>query len=132
MILVADDDRVYNRLLCEQLKRHGFQVMAVFDALQAVMFAMKQPFEAILLDISMPGGTGVEVLKRVKASLKTNLTPVIVITCREGDEIRATTESLGVDRFFRKPVEFEELARALDEILSHSAPRGLHVVPRSA
>jgi len=122
MILVADDDRVFSRLLCEQLKRHGFQAVAVFDAIQAVMFAMRQPFEAILLDISMPGGTGMEVLKRVKASMKTNLTPVIVITSKDGDEIRTTTESLGADRFLRKPLEFDELARVLHEILDPKPP----------
>jgi len=122
MILVADDDRVFSRLICERLNRHGFKAMAVFDATQAVVLAMRQPFEAILLDISMPGGTGVEVLKRLKASLKTNLTPVIVITGKEGDEVRSTSESLGADRFLRKPVEFEELARVLHEILDNRPP----------
>ena len=122
MILVADDDRVFSRLLCEQLKRHGFQAVAVFDALQAVTFAMRQPFEAILLDINMPCGTGMEVLKRLKASLKTNFTPVIVITSNDGDEIRSTTESLGADRFLRKPLEFDELARVLHEVLDPRPP----------
>lgn len=122
MILVADDDRVFSRLICERLSRHGFQAMAVFDATQAVVLAMRQPFEAILLDISMPGGTGVEVLKRLKASLKTNLTPVIVITANEGDEVQAIIQSLGAERYLRKPLEFEELASVLHEVLDKRSP----------
>ncbi|MGZ4831684.1 MAG: response regulator [Terriglobales bacterium] len=49
------------------------------DAMQAIMAALRTPPDAILLDVSMPGGTGLQVLRQLKNSVKTNMVPIIVI-----------------------------------------------------
>ena len=79
-ILIADDDRVLVHWLSSHLRVRGFNVTVAFDAMQAGMVAVRTPPAAIILDINMPGGTGFEVLRRLKTSAKTNQVPVVVLS----------------------------------------------------
>src|SRR4029453_12825784 len=67
-LLIADDDRVLTHLLSVRLRALGWKVTIAFDAMQALMFAMRSHPDAILLDIDMPGGTGVEAIRKLKVS----------------------------------------------------------------
>jgi two-component system response regulator MprA len=70
-ILVADDDRTFSKLLCNQLAAAGFEPMVALDGMQALMFSRKDTFSAIVLDISMPGGNGLDALRLLKTSSRT-------------------------------------------------------------
>ena len=72
-ILVADDSRFQVTLLTKALQEKGFEVVAAQDAMQAGMVALRSAPDAIVLDINMPGGSGIEVLKRLRQSTKTSL-----------------------------------------------------------
>lgn len=117
-ILIADDDRVLTLVLGTQLKRAGYQVVIVYDAMQAIMAAMRNPPDAILLDVSMPGGTGLQVLRQLKNSVKTNLVPIIVITGSLEPGMAAKVKSLGADEFMTKPPDVERLLAILKARLS--------------
>lgn len=71
-ILIADDDRIQIMLVTAFLRKAGFTVSSAFDAMQAFTLAIRTTPAAIVLDVNMPGGTGLEVLKRLKNSYKTN------------------------------------------------------------
>ena len=86
-----------------------------FDAMQAVMNAMRQPLDLVLLDINMPGGTGMEVLKRLKNSSKTRRIPVVVITGSTDATLPAQANALGAVQFLTKPVDPEVLLQAVLE-----------------
>jgi len=62
-ILIADDSRFQVQLVSSCLTPRGFSVVSAGDALQTWMMALREKPEAIVLDINMPGGTGIEVLK---------------------------------------------------------------------
>jgi CheY-like chemotaxis protein len=79
-ILLADDDRVLTTLLSGRLRSRGVEVVVAHDAMQALMSAMRSPPDAIVLDIQMPGGTGIEALRKLKTSGKTSSIPVIVLS----------------------------------------------------
>src|SRR3981189_58232 len=80
-ILVADDDRVMSQLICAVVREAGHMPIPAFDAMQTVMFAMHSPAPAlIILDISMPGGTGLEALLKLKRSARTSEIPVVVLS----------------------------------------------------
>ena len=116
-ILVADDDRVVVHLLSALLRAKGHEVVPVFDGMQAIMFALRKPIpDAIILDINMPGGTGVETLKRLKASLITALTPVIVLSGTTDAQMPDKVRALGADAFLHKPVNPEALFAALAKV----------------
>ena len=112
-ILIADDDRVLVQVLSARLKKAGYRVVAVFDAMQAIMVALRNPPDAIVLDVNMPGGTGLQVLRQLKNSVKTNQVPIIVITGSIDPATVATVRSLGADEYLTKPPDFARLEAIL-------------------
>jgi CheY-like chemotaxis protein len=80
------------------------------------MFAMRNEPDVIVVDIQMPGGTGIEALKKLKASMKTAQIPVLVLSgsIEPKDEHQVT--DLGAAAFVRKPVDAEALHTKLLEI----------------
>ena len=72
--------------------------------MQAFMFAMRPPPpDVIILDVNMPGGTGIEAIKRIRASLNTALIPVIILSGATDPQIPEKMKSLGADAFLSKP-----------------------------
>ena len=112
-ILVADDDKVLSAMLCGVLKEAGHICIPAFDSMQAMMNAMRQPLDLVLLDINMPGGTGVEVLKRLKNSSKTKRIPVVIITGSTDAALPEQAKALGAVQFLTKPVDPELLLQAV-------------------
>src|SRR5258708_32324385 len=78
-ILLADDDSVTLETLGAQLRGVGYQVVTAMDAMQAFMVAQRSAPDAVLLDIQMPGGTGLGPPKRLRTSTKTPAIPSIAL-----------------------------------------------------
>ncbi len=116
-ILVADDDKVTLETLGAQLRGAGYQVVTAMDAMQAFMMAQRTGPDALLLDIQMPGGTGLDTLKRLRTSAKTQNIPVIAISALPGAEPGKQALALGAVEFFPKPVDFERLRQSLARLL---------------
>jgi CheY-like chemotaxis protein len=119
-ILVADDSRFHIALLTKALQEKGFEVFTAQDAMQTGMFALRTSPDAIVLDINMPGGSGIEVLKRLKRSKKTQNIPVVVVSGTNDSNIRQVAEGLGVVDFLAKPVDLEQLCSTLLGVLSNA------------
>ena len=116
-ILVADDDRVTLDTLGAQLRGVGYQVLTAMDAMQAFMVAQRSAPDAVLLDIQMPGGTGLDTLKRLRTSTKTQNVPVIAMSALPGAEPKTRALALGAVEFFAKPVDFARLRESLARLL---------------
>ena len=67
-LLIADDDATLCLLLSTELQAKGWKVEVARDAMQTIMYAIRGQPDCIVLDIQMPGGTGIEALKKLKAS----------------------------------------------------------------
>lgn len=119
-ILLADDDKVQTLMLSTLLRGKGYMVAAAYDATYAFMVAMKSPLDAIVLDIQMPGGTGMGVLERLRASSKTMHIPVIVLSSSTDDKTVGAVKALGADEFLPKPVDPEQLLATLARVLGNS------------
>jgi len=120
-ILVADDDRIVVTLLASLLRAKGHEVVPVFDAMQAIMYANRPPAPGvIILDINMPGGTGVEAIKRLKSSNNTALIPVIVISGTTDPQMPAKVKAIGADAFLSKPVDPATLFATLAKVVPGS------------
>ena len=115
-ILVADDDLVLAQLLCSRLSKAKYSVVVSYDALHAFMAAMRLAPAAVILDINMPGGTGFEVLKRLKASRKTQLIPVIVLSGSADPADVQNVIDMGADEFLVSS-DFERLEGALTRLI---------------
>lgn len=105
-------------LICAVVREAGHVPIAAFDAMQALMFAMRAPAPAvIILDINMPGGTGLEALRKLKLSARTAPIPVIVVSGSAELDMPQQVKSLGADEYLSKPLNPEVLTLALQRVL---------------
>ncbi|HEV8608970.1 MAG TPA: response regulator [Thermoanaerobaculia bacterium] len=116
-ILIADDDRVLVTRLAAHLKSFGFEVRVAYDALAASTALFRESPDAIVLDIGMPAGTGMEVLRRLRSSAKATFVPVVVITGNEDPDLEEAARSQGAAEFFRKPIDVDRVREVLYRLL---------------
>ncbi|MDR3766148.1 MAG: response regulator transcription factor [Butyricicoccus sp.] len=106
-ILVAEDEKDLNRLVCKTLERAGYGVDACYDGESALDYAAGATYDCILLDIMMPKLDGHEVLRALRN--KGSATPVIFLTARDSIHDRITGLDLGADDYLVKPFDLDEL-----------------------
>jgi CheY-like chemotaxis protein len=119
-ILVVDDDENLVRALSIRLKAAGYDVVAAMDGMQAVMMTHRRDPDLLILDIRMPGGSGITVMDKLQGSIKTRRIPVIVASAFDDDETKQKVQELGAFKFFRKPFETDDLLKAIEEALEGS------------
>lgn len=115
-IVVADDDKVIVTLVGAFLRKKGFNVFAAFDAMQAMMGVRNNP-KAVILDVGMPGGTGVDVLRKIKSMNKTSHIPVIILSGSTDPKVAEEAKELGAEEFLSKPVDLAALNAAVRRAL---------------
>src|SRR5262249_35925849 len=100
----------------------------------ALSMAVIEPFDAIVLDVLMPGMDGWEVCRRLKSDARTLRVPVIMLTSLDQDEVGARAHDAGAAAVLTKPCPVERLAIAIQAAVQESSPAGLaHPrMPRSA
>lgn len=122
-VLIADDDRVLSHMLTATFRKRGWLVVQAYDAMQSVMFAQQQPPpDVILLDLSMPGGTGMTALERLKSSARTTGIPIIIISGTTDRDAVRRVEEMGAAMFLSKPVDAAQVAAAVAEVTGISPP----------
>jgi CheY-like chemotaxis protein len=120
-LLLADDDRILTQVLSMGLRGKGVEVVVAHDAMQAFMSALRTQPDIIVLDMQMPGGTGLDALRKLKSSAKTSGIPVVVLS-GSVDPAAASkmVKELGASEFLMKPIEPEALYNVLAGVLSPS------------
>jgi signal transduction histidine kinase len=113
LILVVDDHDINRRALRQMLEAFGARVETAEDALSALAMAERNVFDAILMDVRMPGVDGLEATRRLRASRANRATPVIAVTgAVSPDEVAACREA-GMTGWVEKPVNARDLYAAL-------------------
>jgi two-component system, sensor histidine kinase and response regulator len=107
-VLIVDDDP-RNRSLLRAYLSHLYDVREAADAASGLRALEEGPVDLVLLDVMMPGTSGYEVCKQIKARPSTELLPVIMLTALGEQEDRNTGLEAGADDFLTKPVERREL-----------------------
>lgn len=105
-----------------RLKQAGYEVVVVYDAMQATMMTLRNPPDAILLDVNFPGGTALLALRRLQYSTTTKQIPILVISGNIDAEMAATFTSLGADAFLGKPPDFERLEALMKSLANTLSP----------
>jgi CheY-like chemotaxis protein len=119
-VLLADDDKVQTLMLSSLLRAKGYRVDAAYDATQTFTSALRTSPNVIVLDIQMPGGTGMLVLERLKSSTKTSAIPVIVLSGSTDPNAEASVKQRGADVYLSKPVDVDELLGTLARVLGET------------
>ncbi len=110
-ILVIEDEQKLARVLKKGLEENDFTVDLSFDGQEGLHMAETYPYDAVLLDIMLPGMDGLALLKSLRAK-KVDV-PVLVITARGEVEDRIKGLDLGADDYVAKPFDFTELMARL-------------------
>jgi DNA-binding response OmpR family regulator len=119
-VLVADDDRVWVEILVTAFRKEGFEVFPAYDGMQATMVAMQRAPDAVVLDVQMPGGTGVDTLKRLKMSTRTGTIPIVVVSGSLDPNLPRAVKQQGATRYMSKPVPADDVVAAVRELLGLS------------
>jgi two-component system response regulator CpxR len=113
-ILIADDDEELAQLLRDFLTREGFDVEIAHNADAALAAARAQPFDALVLDVMMPGRSGLDALRELR---RESPLPVLMLTALGEDIDRILGLELGADDYIPKPCNPRELAARLRAVL---------------
>ena len=114
-ILIVDDDDRIRELVAKYLEGKGFLVTAARDAKDAKKIMEIIKFDILILDIMMPGESGLSLTKEVK---KNNPTPIILLTAKREANDRIEGLEIGADDYLGKPFEPKELLLRIRNILS--------------
>ena len=117
-ILVVDDEVDVVMILKKQLMASGYEVSVAYDGLQAVEKAKECP-DLILLDITMGGMDGIEVLRRVRDAAETKETPVIMVTAKGASASILDAQNLGATDYIIKPFELKDLLSLIKKYIIH-------------
>lgn len=119
-ILAVDDSRTNLNVLGRRLAQLGYLTVLSDNGLDALDLIAARGFDLVLLDMVMPGMSGIQVLREIRAGRDTADLPVIMVTGRS--DPAATVEALaaGADDHVAKPYAFEELAARIDRVLGRA------------
>ncbi|MFW6134768.1 MAG: response regulator [Elusimicrobiota bacterium] len=125
LVLIVDDEMGIRESLALNLETEGYKVVGVSGGDKAVEIAKRRPADIILLDVLMPGMDGVETLKKIKEKYKEGEEPtVVMMSGYDVDEKVEEAYTLGVKKFFKKPVNIEELKKELAKLLKEKGVKG--------
>jgi DNA-binding response OmpR family regulator len=118
-VLLIDDDARLHDLLASYLEQNGFSVTVAADGLNGLAALEAGTFDAVLLDVMMPGVDGIEVCKRVRQ--KSNI-PIVMLTAKGDETDRVVGLELGADDYVAKPFSPRELLARLRAVLRRARP----------
>src|SRR5437868_4474426 len=116
-ILVVDDSRQNVKLLADLLSAKGYEISTAASGEQALESIAKKPPDLVLLDIIMPGISGYEVCRKIRANAATALLPVVLATSLDPNQERVKGIEAGADDFLSKPVNQAELFARVKSLL---------------
>lgn len=124
-VLVVEDQERIASFIEKGLKEQGFTIDLVHDGDDGYGLATTEPYDAIVLDIMVPGRDGLSILKNLRK--QGNTVPVILLTARSELDERLEGLNLGADDYMTKPFYIEELVARLHTVVRRSAGEATHL-----
>jgi DNA-binding response OmpR family regulator len=124
-ILVVDDEQDLCQILLYNLKAAGFQAEAAYSGETALSMindqcSMDNGYALMILDVMMPGMSGFELAKRLKADAQTSRIPIIFLTAKDTEDDTLHGFGLGADDYVTKPFSVREVVARVKAVLSRS------------
>ena len=113
-VLVVDDEPALRDSVTYALEREGFDVETVADGETALELAGREPFDAVVLDVMLPGLPGTEVCRRLRGE---SAVPIVMLTAKTAEVDRVVGLELGADDYVTKPFSLAELVARVRAVL---------------
>ena len=120
-ILVVEDELDVQKVVAKRLTSRGFTVHCASDGYQAVQKAHKIAPDLIVLDLQLPAGDGLSVLRKLRISDSTKKMHIVILTGMTNELIKQSVLTEGVDAYLQKPYDSQVLLDTIDKILGKSA-----------
>ncbi len=124
-ILVVEDEESLNEVIVKHLKKQGYSVDSCLTGDDVSYYLDMSEYDAVLLDVMLPGKTGWEILREMRAD--GNDTPVMMLTARDSVEDKVKGLDEGADDYLTKPFSFEELLARIRMITRKRAGKHTNV-----
>lgn len=108
-VLIVDDEKDMVLLLKKRLEATQYEVLTAWDGEEGLEKAVAEQPNLILLDVMMPKKNGYEVCRELKASVKTQAIPIIIITAKIEEEGKILEKAPGASAYLTKPFEMKHL-----------------------
>ena len=118
-VLIVEDNRDICENIAEYLEKHSYVVDFAFDGISAMYLALTNPFDAIVLDLMLPGMDGLSFCKKLRADAKVE-TPVLMLTARDTLDDKLKGFEAGADDYLVKPFALQELHARLQALYKRS------------
>src|SRR5712692_6353712 len=119
-VLIVEDDAWIRWFMCDVLVDEGYEVMDAADGRTAIRLVDECLPHIVLLDIAMPGVTGVEVLRHLRSRRRTRTLPVVVVSAYP--RVLTPDDEASVACTINKPLQIEKLLAAVRQVLEPDAP----------
>lgn len=116
-ILVAEDESILRRNLCEFLSRKGFDVVGAADGSEALAKVLHDDFDVLLSDIRLPGLDGISLLRRVVAERPDTF--VVMMTAYGSTESAVESLRSGAFDYLQKPIDYDDLVERIRHLVEH-------------
>jgi signal transduction histidine kinase/ligand-binding sensor domain-containing protein/ActR/RegA family two-component response regulator len=121
-LLLVEDDTIVAAVIRGLLEREGHHVVHVINGLAALAELAHASFDAVLLDLDLPGVDGFQIARLIRQrEPDARHVPIIAVTARSGGRDEARAREAGMDGFLRKPVSGEQLAGALARVIASAS-----------
>jgi two-component system OmpR family response regulator/two-component system copper resistance phosphate regulon response regulator CusR len=120
-LLIVEDDSLIGKALQKGFLESGHECVWARDGLRGLELARNKHFDAITLDLMLPGMPGLEMLKQLRAEKRT--TPIVLLTARGDIEERVAGLTAGADDYLVKPFAFVELMARIEAVCRRSTHR---------
>jgi DNA-binding response OmpR family regulator len=120
-IIIVDDDEIIAEIVGEALEAAGHMVSAVHDGTTAMATIAGSEPDLLILDYNLPGRTGMDILREVRALPHAANIPIMMVTGRAGRLLMARAQLTGANDYMVKPFELSDLVRRVEALLFESA-----------
>lgn len=117
-ILVIEDEIKLQNQIRQQLESLGYMVDTCSDGDEGLFFANEYPLDAAIVDIGLPGKSGLEIVKALRE--QGSLLPILILTARSSWQDKVTGLEMGADDYLTKPFQMEELQARVKALLRRS------------